>query len=64
MLVLTRKPGERLMIGENVAVTVKEIRGGKCKLFIEAPRDVPVWRYELWVEMHPENDGRERTAAG
>lgn len=64
MLVLTRKPGERLLIGDDVAVTIKEIARGKCKLLIEAPRDVPVWRYELWVRMQTEGEEGERTAAG
>ena len=47
MLVLTRKPGERLVIGGNIVVTVVSVRGGHVRIGIEAPRDVPIRREEL-----------------
>jgi len=47
MLVLSRKKGESLVIGDNIAVTVIEIRGDKVRLGIEAPRDVTVHREEV-----------------
>ena len=47
MLVLSRKLQERLMIGEDIVVTVLEIRGDKIKLGIVAPRDVAVDREEV-----------------
>lgn len=47
MLVLTRRVGEILSIGDNVAITVVEINGGQVKLGIEAPRDVIIVRSEL-----------------
>ena len=47
MLVLSRKLGEKIVIGENICVTVVEIDRGKIRLGIEAPRDVPVYREEL-----------------
>jgi len=47
MLVLTRKNGQRLMIGENVVVTVLSVRNGQVRLGIEAPRSVSVQREEL-----------------
>ena len=51
MLVLTRKEGERILIGENVSVTIVSIVGGAVRLGIEAPREVPVMRSELKEQM-------------
>ncbi len=47
MLVLSRKLGEKVVIGENVTLTVVKIDGDKVRLGIEAPRDVPIVRTEL-----------------
>jgi carbon storage regulator len=47
MLVLSRKKGERVLIGDSITLVVVEIRGDKVRLGIEAPTEVPVWREEL-----------------
>ena len=47
MLVLSRKLGEKIHIGDNVTITVVEIDRGKIRLGIEAPRSVPIFRREL-----------------
>ena len=47
MLVLTRKPSERILIGEDIVVQVLRIDGGKIRLGIEAPSDIPIRREEL-----------------
>ncbi len=47
MLVLSRKLGEKIYIGDNVCITVVDIDRGKIRLGIEAPRDVPIYREEL-----------------
>ena len=47
MLVLSRKPTERIEIGDNVVVTVLEIRGSKVRIGIDAPKEVHVLRSEL-----------------
>ena len=47
MLVLSRKVGERILIGENISVTVVRITGGGVRLGIEAPTELPVIREEL-----------------
>lgn len=47
MLVLTRKSGEKILIGSDVEVEVLEVRGESVKLGITAPREIPVWRGEL-----------------
>ena len=50
MLVLTRKIGERICIGEDVVVTVIYVDNNRVRLGIEAPRSVPIWRSELVEE--------------
>lgn len=47
MLVLSRKVGERIVIGNNIVVTVIAVNGQQVRLGIEAPSAVPVWREEL-----------------
>jgi carbon storage regulator len=48
MLVLSRKKNESIVIGDNVVVTVVEIRGDKVRLGIEAPKEIPVHRREVF----------------
>ncbi len=54
MLVLSRKPKEKVMIGNDVEVTVVDIRGDKVRLGIQAPGDVKVHRYEVWLDIQAE----------
>lgn len=53
MLVLTRRTGETLMIGNSVRVTVLDIRGGQARLGIAAPPAVPVDREEIYRLKYP-----------
>jgi carbon storage regulator len=55
MLALTRKKGESLIINNNVEVTVLEIRGDQIKIGINAPKDVPVYRKEVYLQIQNEN---------
>ncbi|MBR1391546.1 MAG: carbon storage regulator CsrA [Lachnospiraceae bacterium] len=55
MLALTRKKGESLVINNNIEITVLEIRGDQIKLGIQAPRDVPVYRKEVYMQIQKEN---------
>ena len=55
MLVLTRKPGERLVIGDNVVITVVEVRGDNIRIGIDAPREVKVYRGEIYDAIVAEN---------
>ena len=52
MLVLTRKANQSIMIGDQIEVSVLSVIGEKVRLGIEAPRDVPVFRKEVFVEIH------------
>jgi carbon storage regulator len=47
VLVLSRKLGEKILIGDSIVITVVDIDRGKIRLGIEAPRDVPIFRQEL-----------------
>ncbi len=49
MLVLSRRPNESIVINDKIVITVIEIRGDKVRLGIEAPRDVPVHRSEVYA---------------
>jgi carbon storage regulator len=55
MLVLTRKLGENIRIGDNVKITVLEVRGTQVKLGIEAPPEVIVHREEIYTRIQEEN---------
>lgn len=53
MLVLSRKINEKILIGNNITITVVEIAHGKIRLGIEAPRDVHVYREEIAPKRNP-----------
>lgn len=55
MLVLSRKLNQSIMIGEDVEVVVLEIKGDTVKIGIKAPRTVPVFRQEVFLEIKAEN---------
>jgi carbon storage regulator len=55
MLVLTRKANQSIMIGENIEVSVLSVLGEKVRLGIHAPRDVPVFRKEVFLEIQAQN---------
>lgn len=55
MLALSRKKNEALVINNNVEITVLEIKGEQVKLGISAPREVPVYRKEVYVQIQEAN---------
>ncbi|MCH2117264.1 MAG: carbon storage regulator CsrA [Pirellulales bacterium] len=55
MLVLSRQRDESIIIGDNVVVTVVDVRGDKVRLGIEAPREIPVHRREVYEAIQREN---------
>ena len=55
MLVLTRKLGENIRIGDLIKITVLEVRSGQVKLGIDAPPDVKVHREEIYARIQAEN---------
>ncbi len=55
MLLLTRKKGEKIVIGDNVYVTVVEVKGDQVQIGIAAPEEIPVHREEIFKEIQEEN---------
>jgi carbon storage regulator len=54
MLVLTRKSNQSIMIGDDVEVTVLSVMGEKVRIGIQAPQEIPVFRKEIYLEIHRE----------
>ena len=52
MLVLTRKPNQSIMIGDDVEVSVLSVMGEKVRIGIQAPQEIPVFRKEIYLEIH------------
>ncbi|MGI9322577.1 MAG: carbon storage regulator CsrA [Pseudomonadales bacterium] len=52
MLILTRRVGETLMIGDDVSVTVLGVKGGQVRIGVDAPRDISVHREEIYRRIH------------
>jgi carbon storage regulator len=63
MLVLTRKSNQSIMIGDDIEVSVLAIMGEKVRIGIQAPRDIPVFRKEVYLEIQ-EEDRRGEPEAG
>ena len=55
MLVLTRKPGESIIIGNDIVITVLEVRSDQIRIGIDAPRSVSVHREEVYLQVVQEN---------
>lgn len=55
MLVLSRQRDESIMIGDNIVITIVDIRGDKVRLGIEAPTEIPVHRQEVYEAIQREN---------
>lgn len=62
MLVLTRKPNQSIMIGDDVEVSVLSVVGDKVRIGIHAPQDVAVFRTEIYVEIQREQGDGTRTS--
>ncbi len=56
MLILTRRVGETLMIGDDVTVTVLGVKGNQVRIGVNAPKDVAVHREEIYERIRKEND--------
>ena len=56
MLIITRRPGERIMLGDDIRIHVMEIVGNNVRVGVEAPRSIPVYREEIWTAVKEENE--------
>jgi carbon storage regulator len=59
MLILTRRAGETLMIGDDVTVTILGIKGNQVRIGVNAPKDVSVHREEIYLKIQDENAASE-----
>jgi carbon storage regulator len=62
VLVLTRKSNQSIMIGDDIEVSVLAIMGEKVRIGIEAPRSVPVFRKEVYIEIQADRDAGDTKA--
>lgn len=61
MLALSRKKNEAIIVNNNVEITILEIKGDQVKLGISAPREVPVYRKEVYVQIQEANKSATET---
>lgn len=64
MLALTRKVGERIVINDNIVVTVVDIKGDSVRLSFEAPKEVKIYRGEIFEAIASENKQASVSGAG
>lgn len=55
MLALSRKQGESIMVGNDIELTILEIKGEQVKVGIAAPKSIPVYRKEIYMQIREEN---------
>ena len=63
MLVLTRKPRQQIMIGDNVVVNIVEVQGDNVRIAIDAPRSVKIYRGEIYRAIQEENQNAAAASA-
>jgi carbon storage regulator len=63
MLNITRRRGERIVLGDDIFVSVLEVSGQTVRLGIDAPRSVRIYREEIWLEVKAENEAAAQAAA-
>jgi carbon storage regulator len=64
MLVLTRKSNQSIMIGDDIEVSVLSVMGEKVRIGIQAPQRIPVFRKEIYLEIHRDDGPIEAEADG
>ncbi|MCR5772299.1 carbon storage regulator, CsrA [Butyrivibrio fibrisolvens DSM 3071] len=62
MLALSRKKNEAIIVNNNIEITVLEIRGDQVKLGIAAPKEIPIYRQEVYAQIQAENKKATETA--
>ena len=56
MLALSRKKGEAIIVNNNIELTILDIRGDQVKIGVRAPKDVPIYRQDVYQQIQKEND--------
>ena len=62
MLALSRKPGESVVIGNNIEITILEVKGEQIKVAIKAPKDIAIYRKELFEQIQDSNREASETS--
>jgi carbon storage regulator len=60
MLTISRRQGERILIGDDIVVEIVEVSGGSVRLGITAPKEQRIYREELWEQIKQENEAAAR----
>jgi carbon storage regulator len=63
MLRISRRAGERIMLGDDTVIEILEVRGQTVRLGIDAPRSLQIYREEIWLEVKRENQAAAGAAA-
>jgi carbon storage regulator len=63
MLIITRRPGEKVMLGDDVVIEVIEVSGSSVRIGIDAPKSIPVYREEIWTAVRDENAAAAKSDA-
>jgi len=61
LLIITRRPGEKIMLGEDIVIEIIEVSGSSVRVGIQAPRSVAVYREEIWRSVKQENSAAAAT---
>jgi carbon storage regulator len=56
MLMMTRRAGQKIIVGDDVTIEVVEVAGNTVRIGVNAPRSVPVYREEIWTAVRAENE--------
>jgi carbon storage regulator len=62
-LIITRRAGQKVMLGDDITVHVMEIVGNSVRLGVEAPKSLPVYREEIWAAVKEENQASAKAEA-
>ncbi|TGY95144.1 carbon storage regulator CsrA [Petralouisia muris] len=63
MLALTRKKGESIILNNDIEISILELRGDQVKIGISAPKEVPVYRKEVYLQIQKENEAASSAAS-
>ena len=56
MLMMTRRAGQEIILGEDITIEIVEVAGNTVRLGVDAPRSIPVYREEIWTAVRAENE--------
>lgn len=63
MLALARKVNESIVVNDNIEITILEVKGDQIKIGIEAPKNVPIYRKEIYTQIQEANEAAANTAS-